>query len=437
LGSDGGLEVNIYFETYGCALNKADTSLMKSLAVSRGHRVVEDVDEADVVVVNTCTVRLDTELKIIKRLSYLYRQHGDSKKIVVAGCMASAQPYTVKKIAPRAVLVSPQNITKLLEAVESGTDYILGERDTTFLKPYLEGAVAAVPIAEGCVGNCSFCITKLARRRLRSYGPGHIVGAVRDAVEKGAVEVELTAQDTGSYGLDIGDYRLPDLVRDIVEKVPGSYMLRIGMTNPDTLAKILDGVIEILREPKVFKYLHIPLQSADDRVLKIMRRRYTYDEFKKIVREIRQKVPTITIATDIIVGHPGEDDEAFRNTIRAVAELQFDKVHIAQYTIRPRTEAASMPQVPEHVKKLRSTILSKLVERIGLNVNREYVGSLAKVVITGRGFRGGIAGRTLNYKPVILLEGIERSHLGKTQVVKIADATFYDLRGQALRSLCP
>jgi len=427
--------VNIYFETYGCALNKADTSLMKSLVIDGGHRVVEDIDEADVVVINTCTVRLDTELKMIRRLSYLYRRYGSSKRIVVAGCMASAQPYTVKKIAPKAVLLSPQNITKLLEAIESSTDYILGERDTTYLKPYLEGAIATVPIAEGCIGNCSFCITKLARRRLRSYKPNHIVSAVHEAVKRGAVEVELTAQDTGSYGLDIGDYGLHNLVRDIVEKVPGNYMIRIGMANPDTLVRILDGVIEVLREPKVFKYLHIPLQSADDRVLRIMKRRYTYDEFREIIKEVRRKVPSVTVATDIIVGHPGEDEEAFKNTVRAVAELQFDKVHIAQYTIRPRTEAASMPQIPENIKKLRSTILSKLVERVGLSINREYIGSLASVVITGRSFRGDAVGRTVNYKPVVVSGNIERGYLGTEQVVKIADATFYDLRGYISDSL--
>lgn len=421
--------MNIYFETYGCALNKADTSLMKSLVVDGGHKVVENIDEADVIVINTCTVRLDTELKMIKRLNYLYRRYGGSKRIVVAGCMVSAQPYTVKKVAPKAVLLSPQNITKLLEAIEGGIDHILGERDTTYLKPYLEGAIAAVPIAEGCIGNCSFCITKLARRKLRSYEPNYIVSAVHEAVRRGAVEVELTAQDTGSYGLDIGDYRLHDLVKDIVEKVPGNYMIRIGMMNPDTLARILDGIIEVLREPKVFKYLHVPLQSADNRVLKIMKRRYTYDEFKEIIKEVRRKVPSVTIATDIIVGHPGEDEEAFKNTVKAIAELQFDKVHIAQYTIRPRTEAASMPQIPEHIKKRRSTILSKLVERVGLNINREYVGSLASVVITGRSFRGDTIGRTINYKPVVVSGNFERSYLGTENVVKIVDATFYDLRG--------
>ncbi len=428
--------MSVYFETYGCALNRADTALMKSLVVESGYRVVENIEEADVIVVNTCTVRLDTEQRMLKRLSEIYGSFGSSKKIVVAGCMASAQPYTVKTLAPRAVLVSPQSITKLVEAIESGADLLLGERDTSYLKPCVEGAVAAVPIAEGCAGDCSFCITKLARRRLRSYSPRVVVRAVEEAVKQGAVEIELAAQDTGSYGLDLGNTRLPDLVEEILSKVPGDYMVRIGMSNPDTLIAIADGLVEVLRDPRVYKYLHVPLQSADDGVLKIMKRRYTYEEYRELVRELRRKVPGISIATDIIVGHPGEDEEAFLRTVEAVVELQFDKVHIAQYTLRPRTESAGMPQVPEGVKKRRSSYLSKVVEDVGSSINREYLGSLAQVVVTHRSIRGSVIGRTVNYKPVVLLGESTNAEelLGTRRAVLVTAATFYDLRGSVFSS---
>ncbi|MCS7099539.1 MAG: tRNA (N(6)-L-threonylcarbamoyladenosine(37)-C(2))-methylthiotransferase [Sulfolobales archaeon] len=419
----------VYFETYGCALNRADTALMKSIVVERGYEITNDVEKADVVVVNTCTVRLDTELRVLRRLSELHRKYGSSKKIVVSGCMAAAQPYTAKKVAPRAVLLSPQNVTRLIEAIESGTDMILGERDVLYLKPYVDGAAAAVPVAEGCIGDCAFCVTKLARRRLRSYSPREVVRAVEEAVSRGAIEIELTAQDAGSYGLDLGFTSLPDLVRDVIDSVQGEYMLRIGMANPDTLARVLDGVVEVLKEPRVYKYLHIPLQSADDGVLKIMKRRYTYDDYRELVIEIRRKIPEVTIATDVIVGHPGEDDEAFQKTVEAVVELQFDKVHVAQYTVRPRTESAAMRQIPEHVKKARSTTLGRVVEEVGLRINREYVGSLASVLVTHRSIRGDFVGRIINYKPVVILDGRASAALGTRRVVRVSTATFYDLRG--------
>ncbi|MEM1917803.1 MAG: tRNA (N(6)-L-threonylcarbamoyladenosine(37)-C(2))-methylthiotransferase [Sulfolobales archaeon] len=421
--------VLVYFETYGCALNRADTALMMSLVCEKGYRISKHIEEADVIVVNTCTVRLDTELRMLRRLSYLYKRFGSSKKIVVAGCMAAAQPYTVKRVAPGAILLSPQNITKLAEVIESGTDALLGERDVSYLRPYVDGAIAAVPIAEGCIGDCSFCLTKLARRRLRSYKPGVIVKAVEEAVKSGAVEIELTAQDTGSYGLDLGDVRLPDLVREIVERVPGKYMLRIGMANPDTIAELIDDVVVVLNEPRVYKYMHIPLQSADDRILKIMKRKYTYDDFREIVRELRRKILGITIATDVIVGHPGEDEDAFQRTATAIVELQFDKVHIAQYTIRPRTLSAAMDQVPEHVKKSRSIALSKIVEEVGISINREYLNSMANVIVTHKSIRGSTMGRTINYKPVVLLNSNTGETIGSEHIARVIAATFYDLRG--------
>ncbi|MEM2342992.1 MAG: 2-methylthioadenine synthetase, partial [Sulfolobales archaeon] len=251
--------MKVYIETYGCALNKADSSLMKALLLNRGHEVLENLNDADVVVINTCTVRMDSEERILKRLRQLVKIL-NGRKLVITGCMVSTQPYTLKQITPTASLISPQNITKVVEVIESPNveNLIVGIRDTSQLLCSIDGRVASIPIAEGCVGDCSYCIVKLARRRLTSYKPELIINSVREAVSKGAVEVELTAQDTAAYGLDLGGMNLPKLVREVVDRVEGNYMIRIGMANPNTLRPILDELIEVLKEPKVFKYLHIP-----------------------------------------------------------------------------------------------------------------------------------------------------------------------------------
>ncbi|MCD6428104.1 MAG: tRNA (N(6)-L-threonylcarbamoyladenosine(37)-C(2))-methylthiotransferase [Desulfurococcales archaeon] len=427
--------MKVYIETYGCALNRADSALMKKLLVSAGHTIVDSIHEADAIIINTCTVRLDTEGRILRRLSEV-RKLAKGKKIIVADCMASAQPYTIKSVIPEASLISPQNITRIIDVLESPTTIhlVTGERDVSYLSSSVSDAIAAIPIAEGCIGDCSFCIVKIARRKLKSYKPKLIVNAVEEAIKQGAKEIELTAQDTASYGLDLGGIRLPDLINVILENVRGDYMIRIGMANPDTINDILDGVIEVLKHPNVFKFLHIPLQSADDNVLKIMKRKYTYDEFKSIVLEVRRKIPGVTIATDIIVGHPGEDEEAFQKTVEAVKELKFDRVHLAQYTIRPRTEAAAMPQVPDPIKKRRSSILAKVIEGICLTINKEYAGAYAKCLITQRGFRGHLIGRTVNYRPVVIkINGkplTDLRYLGKSVIVRIDEVTFYDLRGE-------
>ncbi len=426
--------MRVYFETYGCALNRADTSIMKQVLVRRGHEIVETLNEADVVIINTCTVRLDTELRIIKRLKEL-REHlsKTEKKVVIAGCMAKAQPYTLKKIFPEASLISPQNVLRVAEAVESPRPLTLlsGARPTHVLHPYVDGKAAEIPIAEGCLGNCSFCIVKVARRNLRSYPPAVVIKAMKEAVSSGAVEIDLTAQDTGAYGVDlVGAPYLPQLIRDVIDQVPGKYFIRVGMMNPDSLQKFIDEFIEVLRSPKVFKYVHLPLQSGSDKVLRVMRRKYTYDEFRTLVTELRRKIPEITIATDIIVGHPGEDEHDFELTEKAVKDLMFDKVHLAQYTPRPRTLSAAMPQVPEYVKKKRSTHLGKVVEEVGIKINSAYIGVRAKAVVTKTSFRGSPIGRLFNYKPVVLEGGdIE---LGEEVLVEIKDATFFDLRGSII-----
>ncbi len=424
--------MKVYIETYGCALNKADASLMKSLLVSAGHELVKSIGDADVVVINTCTVRKDTEDRVLRRLrnlkSVLY-----NKKLIITGCMVSTQPYTLKQVAPEASLLSPQNITKIVEVVENEgiVNYILGVRDTSVLPCNVEEAIATIPIAEGCLGDCSYCIVKLARRRLISYRPALIVDAVRKAVNDGAVEVELTAQDTASYGRDLGYINMPRLVRMIVDEVSGDYMIRIGMADPDTLTPILDEFIEVLREPNVFKYVHIPLQSGDDEVLKLMNRKYSVDDFVQLVKELRRKIPEVSIATDIIVGHPGEDDEAFENTVRVVNELAFDKIHIAQYTLRPRTKSCLLPQVSEAVKKLRSVELTKVAEEVCSKVNNAYVGSIAKTLITTKNkLRGSTLGRLINYKPVVVYDAL--SIQSKHIYVHIVNATFYDLRAKPI-----
>ena len=433
--------MRVYFETYGCALNRADTSIMKYLVNARGHKVVKDLISADVIVINTCTVRLDTELRIIKRLRAL-RKYAitEGKKLVVAGCMVSAQPYTVSKVVPEASLISPQNLDKVNYAIEAKNKVILlgGSRNTSILHPYVEGCIAELPISEGCLGDCAFCIVKLARRRLRSYPIKTVVKAVSEAVNAGAIEIDLTAQDTASYGIDIyGKPRLVDLINETITKVNDHYMLRIGMMNPDTLMKIIDDFIEVFKEAHIFKYVHLPLQSGSDRVLKIMRRRYRYDDFKTLVKELKRKIPGVSIATDIIVGHPGEAEDDFIETVNAVKELMFDKVHLAQYTIRPRTEAAWMTQVPEHIKKKRSSLLAKVIEHIGSKINKEYIGSNASAIITHRSFRGSLIARLYNYKPVIIIGFRSDSSLTNepncsTVLVRIADSSFIDLRGKTI-----
>lgn len=423
---------NVYIETYGCALAQFDSLTMEYVLRRRGHGIVGSPEYADVILVNTCSVRLDTEQRIVKRLRGLQRLF-PGKRLVVAGCLAKSRPGLVARVAPGASLVSPQNASKVWVAVESESRVILleGDRDTSWMPriPVVD-AVGTIMIQEGCLGDCSFCITKLARRTVKSYPPRLVVEAVRDLVSRGAREIRLTGQDTGVYGVDLpGKPNLADLLNAILEKVPGDYRIRVGMMTPEAALEIIDDVLEAYSDSRVYKFFHIPVQSGDDEILKLMNRGYTVGEYKSLVSKIRTKYPESMIATDIIVGHPGETEESFQETLRLVEELRFERVHIAQYTIRPRTKAAGMPQVPDPVKKERSKRLTALVERIGLEIHSKYIGRRLDALVTERGFRpGSLVARLDNYIPVII--SYDRRLLGRWVTLEVLEASFYDLRGR-------
>jgi MiaB-like tRNA modifying enzyme len=420
----------IYIETYGCTLNKADSAIMKTVLLEKGYEIVDKPEEADVIILNTCIVRHDTEVRMLKRIEVL-RDLG--KKIVVAGCMAKALPAKIRKVLPEVSLVTPQAVHRVAEVVESRQPMVLHSevKEYTILPRVVDGVIASIPVAEGCLDECSFCIVKVARPHLRSVSIEKVVEAVKEALKRGAIEIEITAQDLSVYGYDMyGKYALPELLNAVLE-LEGDYVIRLGQLNPRHVINYLDELIDILKNPRVYKHLHIPVQSGDNRVLKLMNRGYTVENFIEMVSEVRRKIEGAHIATDIIVGHPGEDEEAFAASVRLIVEYGVDRVHIARYSPRPFTKSALMPQVPDPIKKLRSSYIEKVYEEIALNVNRDYVGSRAFTWITEvDSLRGRAIGRLFNYRPVVLDVGSKA--LGKKALIEITDATFYDLRGKVL-----
>ncbi len=424
-----------YLETYGCALATYESMLMQEVLENSGYTRVARVENADVIVINTCAVRLDTEQRIAERLHNLHKSYPE-KRIVVAGCLAKARPGLIRRIVPRASLISPQNVHRIVEAVRSeGLLLLDGSRDTRFhARAPVSGRIATIMIQEGCRNKCAYCITKVARGAPRSFPPRAIVEQVARSVERGAVEVRLTGTDTAAYGVDLpGKPSLADLIGMIVDRVEGDYRLRIGMMTPEEAHRILKDLINIYKDNKIFKFFHIPVQSGSDKVLSLMGRRYTVSEFKNIHFKIKNVFPESLFATDIIVGHPGESEEDFTQTLELVRELRFERVHIAQYSIRPHTRAASLPQLSDTVKKERSTRLSTLVESIGQEIYGSYVGRSVEALITGRGFRNNPLGRLDNYFPIVIVsapQDLDINNLPVHSRVLITGASFFDLRGK-------
>ena len=414
-----------------------ESLVMEDVLKRRGFKRVDSPGQADVIVVNTCAVRLDTEQRILERLEYLSGRYGSSR-LIVAGCLAKARPGAVRRVAPRARLLAPQAVHLVDRLVEGppGSMLLEAERDTSRMPSRLvesrRGLVATIMIQEGCLNNCSYCITKLARGGPRSYPPRVIVEAVRRAVEQGAVEVRLTGTDTGVYGVDLpGRPRLPDLVWMILDKVEGDYRIRIGMMTPEAAIELGRGLLEAYGDSRVYKFFHIPVQSGDDGVLRVMGRRYTVGEFRQLHSRVKAWFPDSMFATDIIVGHPGETEEAFENTIRLVRELRFERVHLAQYSLRPHTRAAAMKQLSDSVKKSRSKRLSGIIEEITGEIFSSYIGRRVRGLVVERGFRGNsLVARLDNYFPLVL--PYEEGLLGRRVEAEVEEATFFDLRGKIM-----
>ncbi len=409
----------VCIETYGCAMNKADSEVLAGLLNEAGF-----VSGGDgILVVNTCTVKTPTDIKILRRLRSL-----KGRKVVVSGCMPAANPSVVDMFPDFSFIgVNVEDIVDAVKAVEEGRRFVKitgGGCVLRLPKLRINPVVGIVPIAQGCVGDCSYCITRVARGCLVSYPMDLIFEAVREALCDGVSEIWLTAQDTGAYGLDLGG-DLPSLLRGICG-IRGDFRVRVGMMNPVHVLDFLEELIEVYDDVKIYKFLHLPLQSGDNNVLEDMGRKYSVQDFKKIVSRFRNRFPRLTISTDVIVGFPSEDDEAFKNTLQFVEEIKPDILNISRFWVRPGTRAAGMKQLPGSVIKQRSGVMFDLFQRIGLEKNKKWIGWLGDVLVSERA-KQGFCARNSSYKPIILHSCEDL--FGRSLRVEVTDATYYDLRG--------
>ena len=383
-----------FVETYGCTMNFGEGRQLSEDMASLGYEPADSADDADIVVLNTCTVVETTEKRMLSRISELKRQ---GKRIVVTGCMAQVQPKRIRIRLPDSPIVRFEEYGRFRDIVSDsfgcqGSPIVL---DT--------GTDAILPIAQGCLGRCSYCITKFARGDLRSYPADDLLRRYDSFLEGGAREILITAQDTSSYGRDT-DTDLPALIRSMLER-EGDYRIRLGMTNPDSLARVSQGILELMDDERMYRFVHIPVQSGSDAVLGRMRRRYTVSQFMELVDELRSGCPDISIATDMICGFPGETDEDHAKSVELIRELRADTVNITRFSARPGTDAASMEQVHGRISAERSAELTRVKNETELDVNSAMVGRRYRALATERGKEGTIV-RTGNYRPVVIRDEV-------------------------------
>ncbi len=379
-----------FVESYGCTMNFGEGEQLSRKMESLGHTRVDSPEEADIVILNTCTVVDTTEKKMIHRMGELKRE---GKEVIVTGCMAKVQPKRISIRLPESMIIPPDQYDLFTGKVESAFGCApCGE------EPKI-GTSAIIPIAQGCLGNCSYCITRFARGVLRSYPEDDLLNEFKSMLDAGAKEILVTAQDTACYGRDT-DTDLPTLLRKFLE-FEGEYRIRIGMMNPNNLDPILDDLMDVMEDERVYRFLHIPVQSGSNSVLEGMRRHYTVDRFMGIVNRLRERYPDISIATDMICGFPGETERDHEKSIKLIKELHADTVNITRFSVRPGTDAATMKdQIQGNVSKERSTELTETKMSVEGQINSTLIGQRYRVLVTEEGKPGTMIARNRNYRPV-------------------------------------
>lgn len=408
---------------------------MSGCLAEAGYVLVDSLADADVIIYNTCAVKGPTENRMIDLLKRVPR----GKKLIVVGCLPLINFERLQREVSFDGAAGPalgEKIVGVVEAVLRG-EKMLALENAEKAKPSLNlprvrvnPIVGIIPISYGCLGSCTYCCVVFARGRLRSYTVDEIINRVKSDLADGVREFWLTSQDTACYGIDIGT-SLPELM-EAVCKVDGEFKVRVGMMTPNVALKILDELIEAYKNEKVFKFLHLPVQSGDNQVLVRMRRFYTVENFKHIVDAFRKTFPKITIATDVICGFPGETTEAFKKTLQLLEEVRPDIVNISKFFARPRTPAAKMNEaLPFSEVKERSVTLSRLALRIALEKNMEWIGWEGEILIDERGtVLNSWVGRNFAYKPVVVRS--TANLLGKTVQVKVLKAFTTHLEGEIL-----
>ena len=418
-----------FLKNYGCTQNIAEGENIRQILLNSGGIEVTDIYQADIIIVNSCAVKTPTEDKVIQ---FIYDASMTDADVLVTGCLPKINPDRIKKTCPDAILTPPnlgKSILKYLPiSLPNGETYQMARlpEKPVFLPSH--PLTAIMPISQGCLGSCNYCAVKYSRGWLTSYPINDLVDYAKQAIGLGAKELYVTSQDTAVYGKDSGT-NLPELLSQLLS-IEGDFQIRIGMMNPSYTFEIIDDILDLmLKDTRLYRFLHLPIQSGSDRILKAMNREYNIQSVEELINKIRNKIPDITLSTDVIVGFPGETNFDFNETVELLEKYRFDIVNISKYGDRPLAVSSQFDnKIPSDIKKKRSTFLSERVRKIQIEKNMEWIGWKGEALILHDTPKGQKFARNIYYRPIILQSG----NLGERVNVEIIWATRSTLQGTIL-----
>ena len=436
----------VFIETFGCTFNQADSQIMAGNLIENDFELVDSIEKADVAIINTCYVKQPTENKVTNRIQKL-RENFSDLKIIVSGCMVEIDPKKLEKIAPDVSWIGPHKLNKTTDVVKASLngeiERICGFSDDTKVgvaKVRFDDLIHIIQICEGCLGVCSYCCTRFARGVLNSYPIKDIVKEAKAAIEEGCVEIQLTAQDTAAFGKDTGE-KLSALIKEVANlannpeivltndsNLSSDFRIRVGMMHPNNIGDDLENLIEAFKLPNVYKFIHLPVQSGSDKVLNDMKRFYTVSEYKYIVKRFTEEIPNITIATDIIVGYPTEEEADFEKTAELLRFIKPGIVHLSKYKHRKGAPSSVLDEIPHSTMKRRSKYLTDIKSEITEEENHDLLGTIQRVIVVERGSKGGFIAKNDSYIPVV----VDNVDIGIFVEVKVTEVTSTYLRGVVL-----
>lgn len=430
--------------TYGCQMNVNESAKMKQILQTMGYEIVDDIDDSDLVFLNTCTVREGAAVKVYGKLGDLKRlkEKKNGKMIIgVTGCLAQeVRDEFIKKTPYVDLVLGNQNIGRIpdiIERLEKGEDvHVVMVEDEDELPQRVDAdfgddIVASISITYGCNNYCTFCIVPYVRGMERSVPLHEIVQDVKKYTEKGYKEILFLGQNVNSYGSDLADEtdNFAKLLRESA-KIEGDFWIKYVSPHPKDFT---DEVIEAIADnSKIARMLHLPLQSGSTKILNAMNRGYTKEEFITLAKKIKEKIPDIGLTTDIIVGFPGETDEDFQDTMDVVNEVGFENAFMFMYSKRSGTPAATMEeQVDEQVKSERLQQLMRLQNYKAKEESQKYLGKTVKVLVEGPSRKNPemLTGRTSTHK-IVLFKSDRTDLKGKFVNTRIYEAKTWTLYGE-------
>ena len=440
--------MNILFLSLGCDKNLVDSEVMLGLLDAKGYQIVDDETQADIIVINTCCFVHDAKEESIQTILEMaeYKTEGRLKALIVTGCLAQRYRQEISEEIPEVdAVLGTTAYDKIVEAVEealAGAGHV--ELENVNALPLVDtkrlvttgGHYAYMKIAEGCDKHCTYCIIPKLRGNYRSVPMERLIQEAKDLAEQGVKELILVAQETTLYGKDIyGEKSLHKLLRELC-KVDGIRWIRILYCYPE---EIDDNLIQVMKEEKkLCHYLDLPIQHANDEILKRMGRRTSKAQLEEIIGKLKREIPDITLRTTLITGFPGETEEQHEELKAFVDEMEFDRLGVFTYSPEEDTPAAEMPdQIPEEVKEDRQAEIMELQQEIAFAQAEDMIGEEVLVMIEGKvADENAYVGRTYKDAPgvdgLIFINTDEELMSGDFARVKVTGAVEYDLIGELL-----